>query len=118
MGGLFLLLIDVINAEERTGERGDLSKTDKERLVDLSLRVDKDSTKEHYQSTDREDGGGSQLGNIFGCFIHKRFSLCGPLEAIRIAYIPFRSNSPPARRIFAYPFAKIRLREGYILIVT
>ena len=29
MGGLFLLLIDVINAKERTGERGDLSKPDK-----------------------------------------------------------------------------------------
>ena len=73
MGGLFLLLIDVINAEERTGERGDLSKTDKERLVDLSLWVDKDSTKEHYQSPDREGSCGSELGNIFGCFIHKRF---------------------------------------------
>lgn len=96
MGGLFLLLIDVIDAEERTGERGDLSKTDKERFVDLSLRVDEDSAKEHDQTTDREDGGGSQLGDIFGCFVHKRFLLCGPLDAIRIAYIPFRSNSPPA----------------------
>ena len=28
----------------------------------------------------------------------------------------FRSNSPPARRIFAYPFAKIRLREENILL--
>ena len=28
-GVLFLLLIDVIDAKERTGERGDLSKTDK-----------------------------------------------------------------------------------------
>ena len=73
MGGLFLLLIDVIDAKERTGERGDLSKTDKERFVDLSLRVDEDSAKEHDQTTDREDGGGSQLGDIFGCFVHKRF---------------------------------------------
>ena len=100
MGGLFLLLIDVIDAKERTGERGDLSKTDKERLVDLSLRVDKDSTKEHYQSTDRECCGGSELGNIFGCFVHKRF--LNPVQRYNKKTKPPKNAAPFERNCAFY----------------
>ena len=38
------------------------------------------------------------------------YLLVSPFNYSDSAYI-LRSNSPPVRRIFAYPFAKIRLRE-------
>ena len=110
--------ISIIDTHNCACKGSSFTEGDEYGLVDLSGRVYLYAYVEEYKTTEYDQCGDDELGDIVGCFIHKRFLLCGPLEAIRIAYIPFRSNSPPARRIFAYPFAKIRLREGYILIVT
>jgi hypothetical protein len=47
----------IIDAHDRSGERGDLSEADEQGLMDLSLRVDKDSAKEEYESAKGEYGG-------------------------------------------------------------
>ena len=61
---VFLLLsfsIDIVNAEERSCEGGDLAEADEERLVDLSLRVDEHPAEEHRQSSEGEQCGGKEL---------------------------------------------------------
>ena len=51
------MLINVIDAEEGSCESGNLSKTDKEGLVDLSVRLNKNPAEEEYQPANGEGGG-------------------------------------------------------------
>ena len=55
------MLVGIVDSEQRSGKGSDLAETDKERLMNLSLRVDKDSAVEHDHSPDREDGCRKQL---------------------------------------------------------
>ena len=95
--------ISIIDTHNCTGKGSSFTEGDEDGLVDLSGWVDLYAYMKKDKTTEDDQCGDDELGNIFGRFVHKRFSLCGPLKAIRIAYIPFRSNSPPARRISAYP---------------
>ena len=47
---LLLLLVDVIDAEECTGEGCCFTESYEERFVDLSLRIDEDAAEEEYES--------------------------------------------------------------------
>ena len=54
-GGLFffvLAAIDVIDAEETTGEGADLSEGDEEGFVDLPKRGDIDAAKQHHETAE------------------------------------------------------------------
>ncbi len=55
------MLVRIVDSEQRSGKGSDLAKTDKERLMDLSLRVDEDPAVKHDHSPDREDGCREQL---------------------------------------------------------
>ena len=55
------MLVGIVDSEQRSGKGSDLAETDKERLMNLSLRVDKDPAVEHDHSPDREDGCRKQL---------------------------------------------------------
>ena len=63
---LLSFFIGVINSEDCSGEGGDLSESYEERFVDLPERGDIDAAEEHDQTSDGEDGSGSQLDDIFG----------------------------------------------------
>ena len=51
------MLVNIIDAKQRSCESGDLSKTDEKGLVDLSVRLNKDPAKEEYQPAQGENGG-------------------------------------------------------------
>ena len=63
------MLVGVIDPEQCSGEGGDLSETDEERFMDLSLRVDEDSAVEHDHTSDREYGCRDEL--YVGVVFHK-----------------------------------------------
>ena len=55
------MLVRIVDSEQRSGKSGDFAKTDEERLMNLSLRVDEDPAVKHDHSPDREDGCRKQL---------------------------------------------------------
>ena len=55
------MFIDIVDAEQGTGEGGCLAERHKEGCVDLALRVDEDATKEKDEASNGKDGGGEQL---------------------------------------------------------
>ena len=55
------MFVRIVDSEQRSGKGSDLAKADKERLMNLSLRVDEDPAVEHDHSSDREDGSRKQL---------------------------------------------------------
>ena len=57
MGHLLLALVNVVNAEECTGEGGGFAEGYKEGFVDLALGVDEDAAKEKNEASDGEDKG-------------------------------------------------------------
>ena len=77
------MLVRIVDSEQRSGKGSDLAKTDKERLMNLSLRVDKDPAVEHDHSSDREDGCCEQL------YVSVRFH--------NVRVYTLRRNSPPAQ---------------------
>ena len=54
---LFAILVNIVDAKQRSCEGGNLSKTDEKGLVDLSVRLNKDPAKEENQPAQGEDGG-------------------------------------------------------------
>ena len=71
------MLVGVVYSEQRSGKGCDLSETDEERLMNLSLRFDEYSAVEHDHSPDREDGCREQL--YVSVRFHKRvFVGCYP----------------------------------------
>ena len=77
------MLVRIVDSEQRSGKGSDLAKTDKERLMNLSLRVDEDPAVEHDHSPDREDGCRKQL------YVSVRFH--------NVRVYTLRRNSPPAQ---------------------
>ena len=61
MVSTIFMLVRVVYSEQRAGKGCDFSKADEERLMNLSLRVDKDPAVKHDHSSDREDGCREQL---------------------------------------------------------
>ena len=51
------MFIDIVDAEEGTGEGGCLAEGDEKGGVNLALRVDEDSTEEKDEASDGEEGG-------------------------------------------------------------
>ena len=51
--------IGVVDTKECSGKSGSLAKCHKQRLVDLTLRINKNAAKEQYQSSDGEDRSGN-----------------------------------------------------------
>ena len=58
---LVFLLVDIIDAEEGTGEGGGFAEGYEEGFVDLTLGVDEDTTKEEDKTANGEDGGSDKL---------------------------------------------------------
>ncbi len=58
---LSFLFVNVIYSKQSSGEGSGLSEGYKEGLVDLSLRLYKNSAKEQYQTPEREDKCGYKL---------------------------------------------------------
>ena len=71
----FFESVGVIYAHDGTGEGGDLSEADEQRLMDLPFGVDKDSAEQHRQSSDGEDCRGQKL--YVEAFFHMRFLKSG-----------------------------------------
>ena len=61
MVSTIFMLVRVVYSEQRSGKSSDLAEADEERLMNLPLRVDKDSAVKHDHSSDREDGCRKQL---------------------------------------------------------
>ena len=80
---MIFMLVRVVYSEQRSGKGSDLAETDEERLMNLSLRVDKDPAVEHDHSPDREDGSRKQL------YVSVRFH--------NVRVYTLRRNSPPAQ---------------------
>ena len=57
-GQLLFLLVDIVDAEEGTGEGGGFAEGYEEGFVDLTLGVDEDAAKEQDEAADGEDCGG------------------------------------------------------------
>ena len=55
------MLVRVVDSEQCAGKSSDLAEADEERLMNLSLRVDKDSAVEHDHSSDGEERSRKQL---------------------------------------------------------
>ena len=63
--------IFIIDAHDRSCKGGNLSKSDEEGLVDLSVRLNKDPAKEEYQPAQGEYGGSEEL--YVSVFFHRHF---------------------------------------------
>ena len=59
------MFIDIVDAEEGTGEGGCLAEGDEKGGVNLALRVDEDSTEEKDEASDGEDKGCYELEVVF-----------------------------------------------------
>ena len=53
-----VLLIDIVDSEEGSGEGAGLAKSDEKGGVDLALRVNEDATEEENKASERKDGSG------------------------------------------------------------
>ena len=70
------MLVVVIYSKQTACKGGSFSEGDKNGLVYLSGRVDLDAYMEQYKTTEDDQCGDDELGNIFRCFVHT-FSIFG-----------------------------------------
>jgi len=67
------MLVVVIYSKQTACKGGGFSEGDKDGLVYLSGRVDLYAYMEQYKTTEDDQCGDDELGDIFRCFVHKRF---------------------------------------------
>ena len=58
---LFFVTVDIVYTEQGAGKGSDLAKADKQRVMDLAVRLDIHAAKKHRQTSDREDSGSQKL---------------------------------------------------------
>jgi len=63
----------IVYSHYRSGKGSSFSEGDKHGLVYLSGRVDLYTYMEQYKTTEDDQCGDDELGDIFRCFVHKRF---------------------------------------------
>ena len=68
------MLVVVIYSKQTACKGSSFSEGDEDGLVDLAFRVNLDADMEEGHSTEDYQCGDDELGNIFGCFVHMRFS--------------------------------------------
>ncbi len=67
------VFVVIIDAHDRASKGGSFTEGDEYGLVYLSGRVDLYAYMEQYKTTEDDQCGDDELGNIFGCFVHMRF---------------------------------------------
>ena len=64
------MLVVVIYSKQTAGKGGSFSEGDENGFVYLSGRVDLDAYMKQYKTTEDDQCGDDELGNIFRCFVH------------------------------------------------
>jgi hypothetical protein len=64
------MLVVVIYSKQTAGKGGSFSEGDEDGLVNFSGGVNLYAYMEQYHTTEDDQCGDDQLGNIFGCFVH------------------------------------------------
>ena len=64
------MLVVVIYSKQTAGKGSSFSEGDEDGLVYFSGGVDLYAYMEQYHTTEDDQCGDDQLGNIFGCFVH------------------------------------------------
>lgn len=74
------MLVVVIYSKHTTCKGSSFTEGDEDGLVNLSGGVDLDAYMKKDHTTEDDQRGDDELGNIFGCFVHKRFNCADPLK--------------------------------------
>jgi len=64
------MLVVVIYSKQTAGKGSSFSEGDEDGLVNFSGGVDLNADMEQYHTTNNDQSGDDQLGNIFGQFVH------------------------------------------------